>query len=341
MKRIIYFKHGAKKSNEKYVALDDDSAQDSMKSSSVYTASIQTMSSVKPVIKEDDSDTDSKASSIESRSRGHLELDEDMNYYLKKCNGNAGNDNVKGSRLDREAEVVEEIEDVEMPSSKFGRPARKVSVTPKGSATCKGEEHTERETETQGVFSWHRNSSRRFKVAFYTTCALFVVFLVMLVALFVTQGGGGTDSNGNPTTDQLKSPGSEPREEPVSSPATPLAPQASPVSNATGGPVLQQQQTAPTAYPAAVSPPSQAPTTTPRKPLTAAPIAAAASISPTAGPVVAGPVCVDSDVTFVLDEQEVNCTWLSEHIASQIVYCDPFYPEPYSLCAMTCKNCSP
>jgi hypothetical protein len=52
--------------------------------------------------------------------------------------------------------------------------------------------------------------------------------------------------------------------------------------------------------------------------------------------------CLDeSDATIVISPYEsINCTWLSSHPASQIIFCRPqYFPLVYDACRSTCKNC--
>jgi hypothetical protein len=356
MKRITSMAKRGGKNLKMYAALDDDSAKDSLKSSSVYTSSTCRDSNSQAhksphadaPIADDGSDVESKVSTLASNSQGHLELDEHMNYYRT-----GDNDIVKAIRVN--SPQADEKAGIEHCLTTIGQPVRKVAVASRPNTDRTGEDThsvTSYDTDKQGPLAWYRDSSTSFKLAFFSTCALFFAILVVLVVLFVTQRG----DSGNSSPMDLVARGS------VQSPAPALVPQApapmttgalvaEPIAAETNAPLktptFSTTTTAPVAAietdPPATEVPSKVPTINP----TAVPTMAPTSIVPTAGPMAAkgsapaaiAPNCVDSEDTFLVNGETRTCAWLATTIAHQMILCKPDWPETFYGCAKTCKIC--
>lgn len=305
--------------DERYEVFDDDG---SCQSSSVYTSSVYTggpTSRPAGVEGDDDSDDESETRSSTDSSSG-VELDKDFNYCVKR--GMAGS--AHGSVAYSEDFDLADIES-RLTELKFDKPiSSKIDDTDDTHAPSVANGDDEKRVST----SWYTNSSKRFKYAFVATCALFVVFLIVLAVLVSAHGSAGGSS---PATEAIKGVNGTPGAVvPGPTPVPPVPPAATALVNATAASVA--------VVPAAAAP--AAPVAAPTAPTNRSPAAA-----PTAA-VVAAPTatsniqtCTDSKRQFSVGGESHNCTWMANSLSNQVIFCKSSYPEPYYLCAKTCKNC--
>ena len=200
---------------------DDD---DSMLSESIYTDGADSVRKLESDA--DDSDSNSFTSSItnsgifpEPRAKVNSSMYDDME---NKTNHSKG--------LDRRSEhhdIENNLNATELGPPEQRRRDEVVSETLAPHSASSSSDTSEELDGRKSPLAWYKNSSRRFKFAFFATLALFLAFLVLLILLLVSGGidqwrlpsstnGSGVESKNNKTLDGNKATepnmGSEPIE---------------------------------------------------------------------------------------------------------------------------------